>query len=188
MVISETNHEKFCGQKVQGLLPLAVPIQTDLPKDHGNFALQFHRHRQKTCKSGCTCQCHRQRLIQTPSFLSGLLGKLSAGYSSNVVADARCDMPSCHKEKMLNLRVVYVFPRWLLAKAVSALVSQNQQSVIHFVLSMRHYFNNEAIFTYIRWNNIEEVKRLIMSNKVSPNEREKRQGQTPLHVSRMQTS
>lgn len=96
-------------------------------------------------------------------------------------------MPSCYNDDTLNLRIVYVFPRWLLSKAMSALVSRNQQSVMTIVLSTRHYSNDEAIFDCIVYKDMEGIKRLIMQGKVSLNERERQHGQTALHVSSKRT-
>ena len=69
------------------------------------------------CDLDCVCNCHCQKSIPSPSFLSPLLGSLFIGYIALPRFFSRCSTKTCLRSKPKG-QLFYMFPRWFLDVAV----------------------------------------------------------------------
>lgn len=78
----------------------------------------------RQCEPSCYCQCHQNTAVRSPGVLSGILGRLLLAWNAATLWRNRtCDHPKCKHSSAKVVRLTYVFPRWMLHRALAASLS-----------------------------------------------------------------
>ena len=77
------------------------------------------------CEQDCDCACHRRGKIQSPSYLSTILGSLLIGYSINPWMTRQCNSVDCRVHPTY-ITYTYAFPKWLLSRMVRLRIAYDQ--------------------------------------------------------------
>lgn len=81
---------------------------------------QFSR---MACKPWCSCICHAQKTLKSPSFMERLVGSLFVGYTGIPRLRSQCNQQSCHLASPPMIYITYYFPAWFLARMVSLMIA-----------------------------------------------------------------
>ncbi|KAK0712109.1 ankyrin repeat-containing domain protein [Lasiosphaeris hirsuta] len=100
---------------------LRHPSTTPLATGPGSSVVHIQGSLCETCDSRhCKCQCHRTSTVASPSWAKPLIGSLILRYNGAVVFGPRhCDVRTCKTGGRRSMTISYVFPTWLLGRAVS---------------------------------------------------------------------
>lgn len=136
------------------------------------------------CSTHCSCQCHRHTRIQSPKWIRSVFGSLFLQYNSLPVLDTRaCDNIYCHQLSTKSVRLRYIFPRWLMARAVYLAVSWHSLtgsgSDMH--IHVPRVLQNEDAVNAIRHRDFVWLKKAITTKEILPTDITKG-GITLLHV------
>ena len=141
------------------------------------FAPQLQANLSLTCwqySSGCLCSCHRSReRKRTPTVLDRFIGILFVGYVGLPHLNEQCDTtlctPSCFQRSDPGIRVVYLFPAWLLARAMIVLMKYSLASGPEFIIRVPRIVSFQAsIFQYAGEGDLCGIKRLFKYGLSSP--------------------
>lgn len=80
-VPSETVRDEERG-KSPGPSGSQVAVHVERPS---YTTVRVHKHQIRGCGFGCGCACHKKHRLQSPEFLSQVVGKLFLGYSGRLV-------------------------------------------------------------------------------------------------------
>lgn len=73
-----------------------------------------------TCYPDNPCKCHRQKSIESPKWLSEMLGAFFCTYTGAAeLQTRRYNDAGCHQQGSASYELTYYFPRWLMSKAVT---------------------------------------------------------------------
>lgn len=136
------------------------------------------------CSRHCSCQCHRHTRVESPKWVRSVFGSLFLQYNSLPIVDTRaCDNKYCHRLSTKSVRLRYVFPQWLMARAVYLAVSWHSLtgsgSDIHIHVP-RVLQKSDAIYA-IEYNDFGWLKKAIAMKEILPTDITKG-GITLLHV------
>jgi hypothetical protein len=68
-----------------------------------------------TCYWSCPCQCHPRKNLESPRWLSELLGILFYSYTGTPLFQLRpCNYAACQQRKTISCHLTYHFPQWLM--------------------------------------------------------------------------
>nr|KAK5447113.1 hypothetical protein LTR18_002692 [Exophiala xenobiotica] len=138
--------------------------------------------REKRCEAEwCNCICHRVGSIQTPKFICSLFGALSLKYSGVSVWNHKC-ITQCHSQSIPTLRASYVFPPWLLERAVHFVLSVTRTGGIQIGLATpRTVPGDSPIFQCAIEGDLMGMQRLFGDGLASPFDVAQSTGRTVLH-------
>ena len=91
------------------------------PRILGDYTLQIAtRGVISTCARPCPCSCHSRHFFQTPRLIQQIFGTLLYSYTGPVSFRRNtCNYPRCKSQGSRSFRVTYMFPPWLLERAIS---------------------------------------------------------------------
>ena len=136
------------------------------------------------CKDNCTCVCHRRRTWRTPRLLDKLLGTLFLGYAGFPYVTPQCDNEKCIQRLSLTGLITYLFPSWLLARAVVLASRLSSTNGLEFSLRIPRVISATApIWNFCQVGDIDGVKGLFQQGLASPLDVGCWNGFTPLTVS-----
>lgn len=106
-------------------LATSADRSVDGPNDrrYGSQSM-FSLQRPPLYRSRCPCNCHRRRVLKSPTCLSSLIGYsfVKTGISLLCMPQscdcAACHRLSCHKRRPSTIQISYYFPTWLVARMV----------------------------------------------------------------------
>jgi hypothetical protein len=71
-----------------------------------------------TCDWSCRCQCHPRRGVESPRWMTQLLGKLFYSHTGTPLLRLRpCNYPGCIQRETASCQLTYHFPRWIMMRA-----------------------------------------------------------------------
>ena len=112
---------------------LSEPLESDISavgfrkKDHNHFTISNDRTSQltrrtnlpsfeykATCYWTCPCQCHVWGSVQSPNWLTGIIGNLFYRYTGTLLLQLRpCSYLGCQQNQNISCQLTYHLPQWL---------------------------------------------------------------------------
>lgn len=123
------------------------------------------------CTHMCNCQCHRLGRFCTPRILRSIVGSIFIDYSGIPILNPKCNNAGCANAKdRSSLRVSYYFPRWLLSRMVSAVMSYNLRDgpELSHLRTPRVRPPNAEVFVVAREGDVERMRQLLTERSASP--------------------
>ena len=137
------------------------------------------------CWDTCNCVCHRRKTRRTPRFSDRVLGTLFLGYTGIPYITPQCDKESCTKRSSPVASVMYLFPSWLLARALILVLRLSSINGLEFSLRAPCIVSRTAsIWDISMKGDIEGMRRLLSQQISSPFVMDY-YGATPLSVRRV---
>ena len=102
---------------------------------HSGSSVQLTLASTENCTLDCCCSCHKNRFTRSPQFLTRVLGSLFLGYRAAPWFAQPCNDPLC-RAGTVQVSYVYVFPQWLLSRALQASVAYNHARGPELILRM----------------------------------------------------
>lgn len=135
------------------------------------------------CKPWCTCRCHILRQWRSAPQLSDIFGCMYVSYSGVPGMHLECDSRSCRLPSQPVAFATYFFPPWLLARAISLMLSVTPLAgPVASLKVQRTVPGDAAIFTYAKLGDVNKIKSLFKQGLASPHDVSYRSGVTALHV------
>lgn len=128
------------------------------------------QYRRSYCRSTCDCDCHKVKRLSTPQSLQSLFGVMFIGYGA-LPRLSRCNVRSCVRQAHPIFSVMYQFPSWFVARAVSFQASLASLQRPAFLLRVQKVIPSDSdIIKAMRQRNTSEVQRLLTNGEVSAND------------------
>lgn len=77
-----------------------------------------------SCGLSCHCRCHLPQRIDSPDFLSSLLGRIFIGYKGLPALAKKCTDERCKKDSQPKVYLTYSFPQWWIVDRMLLLLAQ----------------------------------------------------------------
>jgi hypothetical protein len=136
-----------------------------------------------SCRPWCSCRCHRQVRGHAMAGNISLLGFLFICLSGGRYSFQTCNEPQCQRKQDLTFRMDYVFPAWLLARAVYLIFTFTQSCGPKFTPRWSGTFSGDAkIFMLAIDGDLDGIKKLFADKEASPYDVAISTGRTALHV------
>jgi hypothetical protein len=119
------------------------------------------------CPKWCSCICHKPGQLSTPRILGVILGALSVGYTNVPLITQPCNQKMCRPRRGLSTSITYQFPRWLLMRAVSLIVSSTNAGPELLLRTLRVLPPNAEIFRLVINGDLEGVKTMFSNGQAS---------------------
>ena len=133
-----------------------------------------------TCEIGCQCSCHRGNRLRSLQVITGLVGSLSANYSSRPSPLDSCVSVRCRS----TIDVDYVFPRWLSKRSLELSTKFGSGYELFIGLKSPKVCSESApIFWAARTGAIHHIKRLLSAGEATPLDINYPELKNALHVS-----
>ena len=121
------------------------------------------------CRDSCICSCHRRQTQRTPQLLKKALGTLFFGYVGIPYLTPKCDIEECTQRSDPMVLVTYLFPTWLLARALVVTSKLSSINLLEFSLRVPRIVSPTAnIWDFCSNGNIEGMKILFQQGLGSP--------------------
>ena len=133
----------------------------------------------------CLCNCHRhgRSTKRTPKILNRFFGILFIGYLGIPYINEPCDDADCAQRSKSDIRLVYHFPAWLLARAFILLFKSSPARGPELNIHMPRIISNSSrIFSYAVQGDIDGIRNILNQGLGSPMDVDIMSGQTPLMV------
>jgi hypothetical protein len=167
----DTSTEKL--RTSNGEQPLAPRIQLE--------AVSAKRLSRRACRDNCPCKCHIEKIYRFPASLRPIIGDTFFSFIGQPAFIRCCSRRDCHA-KIWAGDILYVFPSWLLRKAIAV-------SVISYgfkrTIRLRDYnvvreFSDAVRCTFT--GDLVRLQRLVANGLATPND-VTMDGWSLLHVS-----
>lgn len=136
-----------------------------------------------SCRAWCSCRCHRQIRGHAMAGNISVVGFLFICLSGGRYNFQTCNEPRCQRKQGLTFRLDYVFPAWLLARAVYLIFTFSQLSGPKFTPRWSGTFSGDAkIFMLTIDGDLDGIKKLFADKEASPHDVAISTGRTALHV------
>ena len=147
------------------------------------IGIRTARPRQAVCSPLCSCACHLETQIQSPRFLSSVLGALFISYGGMPVQKRACTEGSCRVAAQPSASITYYFPPWLLARMVYVFFNMTPLAGPSASLKVHRTVPGDAeVFAHARTGNVARIKELFEQQLASPHDVHAESGVSPLHV------
>ncbi|CEI68151.1 unnamed protein product [Fusarium venenatum] len=124
-----------------------------------------------TSQVRCACSCHRIKLFRSPMLLDSIIGGLFVGYTGRPNIRQPCNVPRCKEHCSSLIQVTYTFPRWFVAKLISAALLLKPAADPSMTVAVHRLVAKDSnVFYYSKIGNIEKLKQLFSSGGASPND------------------
>jgi hypothetical protein len=125
----------------------------------------------RRCHFSCVCVCHQPQHLQSPGILSAWLGRLvmhSRAFSA--LSAAECDYVNCKAKSDASLRLMYTFPRWLLARSVEVAISWSSLTGAGSSLHLRvpRVLEKHEVWLAIDYGDLEWIQRSLTMKRLYP--------------------
>ena len=135
----------------------------------------------ESCK--CSCHHHSRPTKRTPKVLDRFIGILFVGYFGIPYVNKICDHANCAQRSGSDIRFVYIFPTWLLARALVFLLNYSPIRGPELTIRMpRIVSNSSRIFLYASSGNVDGMREILDRGLGSPIDVDVTNGYTPLMV------
>ena len=162
---------------------LILPSSSDIPSVSRSVHVPTTNDRWD-CSGDCTCICHTRTLVKTPNFFEWFLGVLFLGYTGMPRISPRCNIITCAQRSSPSTTVLYIFPAWFLARAISITMRLSCFDGPQLTLRVpRRVVGHSAIFLYSSMGDIASLKEILSQRKGSPFDIDYDTGETALMVS-----
>ena len=141
-----------------------------------------------SCSNGinrCLCHCHRhgRSTKRTPRILNRFFGILFIGYLGVPYINEPCDDADCAQRSESDIRLVYLFPAWLLARALVLLFKTSPARGPELNIHLPRIISNSSrIFIYAVEGDINGMRDILNRGLGSPMDVDKTTGNTALLV------
>lgn len=139
-------------------------------KTGGSPSLSFQKPADQKCTSYCKCQCHRHSRLQTPTWLRSILGTLFLESNrKSLLGPRKCDLEACAGAPD-STRMIYIFPQWLLLRALFVAASRDSLTGIGSSIHLRvpRLVPREQMISIVYNFDLEWIKRGIINSTVLP--------------------
>ena len=118
------------------------------------------------CPSHCCCRCHDSNTIQTPAFLSSVMGELLVGYNTTPWSRESCNESHCRRTTS-HTTFLYAFPTWLLH--IVLVCSMNGPELSLRMMNVRDpsWTFRGLIMSHDREMMVQETKRQLEEQELS---------------------
>ena len=136
--------------------------------------IKASHHQRWPCATYCECACHTLKTFRSPSLLKQVVGILFVGYSGSPIrmgSPQRCTEAKCLSRIAFQTNVSYIFPSWLLAKAL--ILGLTAQSVGEISISLkvqRIVPNGSEVFRLTSSNDVDGLKNMFRKGLASPHD------------------
>ena len=135
-----------------------------------------------SCAIECKCLCHVRTKVSYRA-LNLFLGSLFVGYNGIPFITPKCDDPHCRQRADLVTLITYVFPPWLLARALCIALKWSPHIGPELNIRVaRVVSETSAIFSRATLGDVEGVKTLLSARLCSPYDEDVSRGDTGLMV------
>ena len=131
--------------------------------------LNFRLARREMCKSHCTCSCHLQSRLRSPSFLNNVLGSLFIGYVGYTTCLTKCNSRTCRRHIKIKGCLLYTFPKWFVEMAVFPRIELSKgkgPEMLLRCLCVREYTKTLS-FQALAQGHFDQVRSLVIGNEAS---------------------
>jgi hypothetical protein len=139
----------------------------------------------RRCGRFCGCQCHVRTQLCTPRPFSRIFGLLLYNYSGTFLPGSRpCNNPRCQSRGHGASQFTYLFPRWMISRAISIMSNYGDLSGIGASWTVRLprvIPFGARIWTLVESGDLKGVQEEFAKNHASPFDVEEH-GWTLLHV------
>lgn len=135
------------------------------------------------CRALCPCTCHKKQSIKSAPLLDNLTGSFKITYSSIPILQPICSFQNCRVRRKAAIDFQYNFPKWLLRRIITFTLFISRQKGPEFLLRVIRVISSKSeLFNKMRANDLEGVRQLLESGKVSIYDVDNVMGCTPLMV------
>ena len=135
------------------------------------------------CIGGCVCKCHHLQARRSPQALNRLLGRLFFGYAGLPYLGPLCDSKSCDRNSYPMISIIYFFPVWLLARALTMVARLSSITGPEINIRFpRITATSSRIFNLARQGKVDEIRLLLQQGHASPFDIDSSNGYTALMV------
>ena len=134
-----------------------------------------HQSQRSPCLPYCRCACHHVQVFRSSNSLHNAVGALFIGYAGYPFQALQECTEACSTSKSSSeVYVYYVFPTWLLTRAVAFTIGKIPHGNINLNLSTRRVIPIGAeIFRLIKFNDVDNIKELLRLGLASPYDSDK---------------
>ena len=154
----------------RGQSSLSMPVLSDghpfRPAQNSIRVTAVH-YQDASCRPGCSCSCHRRRVLVASATLNKLVGTMFAGYTGQPFHRQRCDEPACRQRSIPAVTVFYFFPHWFIKRAL-ALTFFNGATPSISLSFPKIVDSGSEIFRCIRYGYVDRIKELFNDGLASP--------------------
>ena len=154
----------------RGQSSLSMPVLSDghpfRPAQNSIRVTAVH-YQDASCRPGCSCSCHRRRVLVASATLNKLVGTMFAGYTGQPFHRQRCDEPACRQRSIPAVTVFYFFPHWFIKRAL-AITFFNEASLSISLSFPKIVDSGSEFFSCIRFGYIDRIKELFHDGLASP--------------------
>jgi len=168
-----SSSSRYNPSKLADSLQTVSDRQSRFGDTYSKDALHFRAFLRQKCIGYCRCRCHTRGALKSPNAITTLIGRLYMSYGGTPWTTAPpCDSPTCQSGGRSSIQLNYIFPAWLLQRAIAVSTSWDRRSRIsihiHFpsIIPDTHY-----IWRYIEFRDLPAVKRLLESKEVHPGDK-----------------
>ena len=136
--------------------------------------------------SNCPCHCHRRGrpTKRSPKVLDRFIGTLFIGYLGIPYVNAPCDDSDCAQRSGSDIRLAYIFPAWLLARALVILLKLLPAYGPELNIRIpRVVSNSSRLFSCATSGDVDSMKEMLNRGLASPMDVDALTGNTALMVS-----
>ena len=138
------------------------------------------------CADNCVCICHQWHKRRGPRFLEQFFSILFVGYTGLPCLTQTCDSKSCGTRSAPTLVITYLFPGWLLARAIFLSMRYTPLQGPELIIRVPRLVSHGArIFTELGRGNIDGTKDLLRRGLASPIDTSALNGESALMVRRV---
>lgn len=142
----------------------------------------------RRCHFSCVCICHQPQRFESPGILSAWLGRLAIhSRAFSALPTTECDYKGCKSKSETSLRLIYTFPRWMLARSVEVAISWSALTGAGSSLHLRipRVLETHAVWRAIELGDLEWIQRSLTAKSLYPTDTSMR-GHTLVSVSEAQ--
>lgn len=126
--------------------------------------------RTRSCQPWCSCRCHAQTYLNTPTMLNKVFGSLFVGYSGSVISETPCNVKSCSSfSNRPRARATYFFPSWFYSKAIEAAFFRSSFGDLSANISILGVQGrNSQVFKAVAIGDIQQLQDLFFKGLARP--------------------
>jgi hypothetical protein len=119
------------------------------------------------CPRWCSCICHKPSRLNSPRLLNEVFGTMSVGYVGVPLFSSPCNEKRCKPRPSASARITYQFPSWIMARAVSMLVSSKTAGPELQLRTLRIINPNSDIFRLAITGDVNGMKSMFKDGLAS---------------------
>ncbi|KAK2776808.1 hypothetical protein CKAH01_03300 [Colletotrichum kahawae] len=132
-------------------------------------SIYMHTSLRQVCSPYCKCQCHLPSSVRTPTWVRSVLGSLFFEYNDMpLLMPRKCDDSGCRNHS--SLRLIYVFPKWFVSRAVFLTTSWGSLTGLgsSLYLQVPRVVPSVQMLSAVYNSDIDWIKRGISNSTVLP--------------------